>query len=123
MQNMKMSKGKERPYKKVALSCAHKRRNDRQSTRRRMMTKVQKNLKAKKRMNKKKKLGQLPPRPPPPLVAQSFSKMALCYNPNLGLTTKARACEGADQVRNPKVTFHGPKSARKCEGVNPHTPK
>jgi hypothetical protein len=77
----------------------------------------------KKEWTKRKSWDNCTPAPPPPLVAQSFSKMALCYNPNLGLTTKARACEGADQVRNPKVTFHGPKSARKCEGVNPHTPK
>jgi len=39
-----------------------------------------------------------------------------CHNPNLGLATKARACKVAGQERKPK-------SERKCEGMNPHTPK
>jgi hypothetical protein len=42
----------------------------------------------------------------------------LCRNPNLGLTTKARACEGACQEWSPRVTFHAPKSVGKCEGMN-----
>jgi len=44
-------------------------------------------------------------------------------NPSLGLTTKAKACEGACQIWSLGVTFHAPKSARECEGMNPHTPK
>jgi len=39
-----------------------------------------------------------------------------CRNPNLRLVTKARACKVAGQERKPK-------SERKCEGMNPHTPK
>jgi hypothetical protein len=44
-------------------------------------------------------------------------------NPNLGLVTKARDCEGVGQEGNLGVTFHAPRSARKCEGMNPHTLK
>jgi len=39
-----------------------------------------------------------------------------CRNPSLGLTTKARACKVAGQKKK-----HG--SEKKCEGMNPHTPK
>jgi len=39
-----------------------------------------------------------------------------CCNPNLGLTTKARACKVAGQEK--KLG-----SERKCEGICPHTPK
>jgi hypothetical protein len=46
-----------------------------------------------------------------------------CRNPNLGLTTKARACKGAGQERSPGVMFHAPRSVRECEGMNPHIPK
>jgi hypothetical protein len=42
--------------------------------------------------------------------------MYMCHNLNLGLTTKARACKVAGQERKPG-------SERKCEGMNPHTPK
>jgi hypothetical protein len=45
-----------------------------------------------------------------------------CHNPNLGLTTKAKACKGASQEQSPKATFHAPGSVGKCEGMNPHTP-
>jgi len=44
-------------------------------------------------------------------------------NLRFGLTTKARACEGVSQIWSLGVTFHAPKSARECEGMNPHTPK
>jgi hypothetical protein len=47
----------------------------------------------------------------------------LCRNPNLGLTTKARACKSAGQEGSPGVTFHVLASAKECEGMNPHTPK
>ncbi len=46
-----------------------------------------------------------------------------CHNPNFGLATKARACKGEGQERNPGVTFHAPGSIGECEGMNPHTPK
>jgi hypothetical protein len=46
-----------------------------------------------------------------------------CRNPSLGLTIKARACEGAGQVWGPRVTFHALGSAKEGEGTNPYTPK
>jgi hypothetical protein len=36
--------------------------------------------------------------------------------------TKARACKSAGQEGSPEVTFHAPGSAKKCEGMNLHTP-
>jgi hypothetical protein len=47
----------------------------------------------------------------------------MCCNPSLRLVTKARACKGVSQEGSPRVTFHAPKSAKECEGMNPHTPK
>jgi hypothetical protein len=47
----------------------------------------------------------------------------LCHNLNLGLATKARACKVAGQERSLGVIFHAPRSAKECEGMNPHTPK
>jgi len=46
-----------------------------------------------------------------------------CYNPSLGLTTKARAGKGAGQEWSPEITFHVLGSVGKCEGMNLHTPK
>jgi len=46
-----------------------------------------------------------------------------CHNLSLGLATKARACKGTGQVRIPRLTFHALGNARKCEGMNLHTPK
>ncbi len=46
-----------------------------------------------------------------------------CRNPNLGLTTKRKACKSAGQEKSLGVTFHAPKSAKECEGMNLHTPK
>jgi len=37
--------------------------------------------------------------------------------------TKTRACKVAGQNGSPGVTPHAPGSVRKCEGMNPHTPK
>jgi hypothetical protein len=37
--------------------------------------------------------------------------------------TKARAYKSAGQEGSPGVTFHAPRSAKECEGMNPHTPK
>jgi len=45
------------------------------------------------------------------------------HNPNLGLTTKARACKAASQKRSLGVTFHVSESVGECEGMNFHTPK
>jgi hypothetical protein len=39
------------------------------------------------------------------------------------VATKARACKVAGQERSLGVTSHALGSAKKCEGVNPHTPK
>ncbi len=44
-------------------------------------------------------------------------KVYKCNNSSLGLATKARACKGANQVWNPRVTFHAPRSVRECEGT------
>ncbi len=46
-----------------------------------------------------------------------------CYNPSLGLVTKAKACKGAGQKGNPGITSHAPRSVGECEGMNTHTPK
>jgi len=46
-----------------------------------------------------------------------------CRNPNIGLATKAKGLQGYEPRGSPKVTSHIPGSVRKCEGVNPQTPK
>ncbi len=46
-----------------------------------------------------------------------------CRNPNLGLATKARASKNAGQEGGPRDTSYTPRNARKCERMNPHTPK
>jgi hypothetical protein len=46
-----------------------------------------------------------------------------CRNPSLGLATKAKGLQGCGPRGSPGVTSHTPGSVRKCEGVNPHTPK
>ncbi len=45
------------------------------------------------------------------------------HNPSLGLTTKARACKSAGHEGSQGVMSHALGSARKCEGIDPHTPK
>ncbi len=57
------------------------------------------------------------------LALIGFFIIALCHNPSLGLTTKARAYKGASQEGSPGVTSYAPRSAKECEGMNPHTPK
>ncbi len=52
-----------------------------------------------------------------------ISKVCKCYNPNLGLVTKARACKGVGQEGSSRVTSHVLGSVGECEGMNPHTPK
>ncbi len=54
---------------------------------------------------------------------QCLPKKLKCCNPNLGLTTKARACKDASQTGSPGVTSHALESVRECEGMNLHTPK
>jgi hypothetical protein len=46
-----------------------------------------------------------------------------CYNPNLGLATKTRACKVASQEGSLRVTSHVPGNVGKCEVMNLHTPK
>jgi hypothetical protein len=47
----------------------------------------------------------------------------MCWNPSLGLATKAKACKGASQEGSPWFTFHAPGSVGECEGMNLHNPK
>jgi hypothetical protein len=49
--------------------------------------------------------------------------IAMCRNPSLGLTTKAKDCKSASQEGSPRVISHAPRSVGECEGMNPHTPK
>ncbi len=46
-----------------------------------------------------------------------------CRNPSFGLATKAKGLQGCGPTESPGVTSHTVRSVRKCEGVNPHTPK
>jgi len=46
-----------------------------------------------------------------------------CYNPSLGLVTKARACKVVGQEGSSEVMPHAPGSVGNCEGMNPHTSK
>jgi hypothetical protein len=47
----------------------------------------------------------------------------VCPNLSLGPATKARACKVAGQERKPGSHISTPRSAKECEGMNPHTPK
>jgi hypothetical protein len=46
-----------------------------------------------------------------------------CHNPNLGLVTKVKGLQGCEPKGSLGITLHAPGSVRKCEGMNPHTPK
>ncbi len=46
-----------------------------------------------------------------------------CHNPNLGLATKERACKHAGLKGSPGFTSCVFGGVKKCEGMNPHTPK
>jgi hypothetical protein len=46
-----------------------------------------------------------------------------CRNPSFGFATKAKGLQGCGPKGSPGVTSRTPRSVRKCEGVNPHTPK
>ncbi len=52
-----------------------------------------------------------------------FINIGDCRNPNLGFTTKARACKGVSQEGSLGVTSHVLGSVGECEGINLHTPK
>jgi hypothetical protein len=52
-----------------------------------------------------------------------YIKQVECRNPSFGLATKAKRGARVRAKRRPGVTSHTPGSVRKCEGVNPHTPK
>jgi hypothetical protein len=54
---------------------------------------------------------------------QEYLLRFLCRNPNLGLATKTKACKVVGQEGSPGITSYDPRSAKECEGVNPHTPK
>jgi len=61
-------------------------------------------------------------------TAKKVSSRHLCHNPsccncNLGLAFKARVSKVAGQEGNSRSMPHAPKSARECEGIDPHTPK
>ncbi len=47
----------------------------------------------------------------------------MCRNLSLGLVTKARGCKVAGQEGSMGVMLHALGNARKCEGIDPHTPK
>jgi hypothetical protein len=44
-------------------------------------------------------------------------------NLNLGFATKAKGLQGCEPKGNLGITSHILGNVRKCEGVNPHTPK
>jgi hypothetical protein len=46
-----------------------------------------------------------------------------CRNLSFGLATKAKGLQECEPRESLGVTSHTPGSVRKCEGVNPHTPK
>jgi hypothetical protein len=49
--------------------------------------------------------------------------VTMCHNPSLGLATKAMVYKVAGQKGNLGVTSCALESAKKCEGMNLHTPK
>ncbi len=62
------------------------------------------------------------------ILSFNFCKISIivfcfCRNPNFGLATKAKGLQGCGLRGSLGVTSHTPGSVRKCEGVNPHTPK
>jgi len=44
-------------------------------------------------------------------------------NPSLGLATKAKGLQGCRLRGSSRITSHTLGSVRKCEGMNPHTPR
>jgi hypothetical protein len=49
-----------------------------------------------------------------------FSFVGTYRNPSLGLATKAKGLQGYEPKGSTGVTPHAPRSAKECEGVNPH---
>ncbi len=47
----------------------------------------------------------------------------MCCNPSFGLATKVKGLQGYGPKRSMGITSHTPETIRKCEGMNPHTPK
>jgi len=72
---------------------------------------------------------------PPPIVTHivdslspfwlkcCFGHQDVCCNPSFGLVTKAKGLQGCGPRENPGITSHTPRSVKKCERVNLHTPK
>jgi len=59
-----------------------------------------------------------------PLTRTPFHfSLEIYRNLNLGLVTKAKGLQGYGPRGSLGVRSHTPGSVRKCEGVNPHTPK
>jgi hypothetical protein len=56
-------------------------------------------------------------------IIMDYLSWIICRNPSLGLATKAKGLQGCGPRGSPGVTSYTPGSVRKCEGVNPHTPK
>jgi hypothetical protein len=57
-------------------------------------------------------------------VAKDLELLNYYYrNPNLGLATKTKACKVTGEEGSLGVTSHAPRSAKECEGMNPHTSK
>jgi hypothetical protein len=53
----------------------------------------------------------------------SMCRKGRCRNLSFGLMTKAKGLQRCGPRRSLRVTSHAPGSVKKCEGVNPHTPK
>jgi len=56
-------------------------------------------------------------------IKMSPTIKASCYNPSLGLVTKARGMERCGPRVQLESHIHILKSAGECEGMSPHTPK
>jgi len=59
----------------------------------------------------------------PQLHVTEPTLLVICRNPSFGLATKAKGLQGCEPRISPEVTSHTSESVKKCEGVNPHTPK
>jgi hypothetical protein len=52
-----------------------------------------------------------------------FPNGGQCCNPSIGFATKARGYKVMGQEGSLGVMLHALGSAKKCEGIDPHTPK
>jgi len=57
------------------------------------------------------------------MLGKTWERERVCRNPSFGFVTKAKGLQGCRPRESLGVTSHTPESVRKCEGVNPHTPK